>query len=82
MECAPHNWGEVFDHAVHFHLELAMPNNLWFEMTAPQGAADRPYMKDKFRIESDGYVHAPTKPGLGYEVDRDALDRFMVRIER
>jgi len=82
MECAPHNWGEVFDHAVHFHLELAMPNNQWFEMTAPQGSADRPYMKDKFRIEPDGYVYAPTKPGLGYELDRDALDRMTVQIER
>jgi L-alanine-DL-glutamate epimerase-like enolase superfamily enzyme len=81
MECAPHNWGEVFDHAVHFHLELAMPNNLWFEMTAPQGSADRPYMKDKFRIQPDGYVYAPTKPGLGYELDRDALDRMTVRID-
>jgi L-alanine-DL-glutamate epimerase-like enolase superfamily enzyme len=45
MECAPHNWGEVFDHAVHFHCELAMPNNVWFEMTVPQGIGDRPYIK-------------------------------------
>ena len=40
MECAPHNWGEAFDHAVHFHCELAMPNNIWFEMTVPQGSSD------------------------------------------
>lgn len=76
MECAPHNWGEVFDHAVHFHCELAMPNNVWFEMTVPQGIADRPYIKDRIRIANDGYVYAPTKPGLGYEIDRDALDRI------
>ena len=82
MECVPHNWGEAYNHAVHFHLELAMPNNRWFEMTVPQGSSDRPYMKDKFRINADGYVEAPTKPGLGYEIDRDALDRFMLRIER
>ncbi len=82
MECVPHNWGEAFDHAVHFHCELAMPNNRWFEMTVPLGSSDRPYMKDKFRIDKDGYVPAPTKPGLGYEVDRDALDRFTLRIDR
>lgn len=82
MECAPHNWGEVFDHAVHFHCELAMPNNVWFEMTAPQGAGDRPYMKDRIRIAKDGYVYAPTKPGLGYELDRDALDKMTRSIER
>jgi len=82
MECAPHNWGEVFDHAVHFHTELAMPNNVWFEMTVPQGAGDRPYMKDRIRIAKDGYVDAPVKPGLGYEIDRDVLDKMTVRIER
>ena len=82
MECAPHNWGEAFDHAVHFHCELAMPNNVWFEMTVPQGSGDRPYMKDKIWISPDGCVHAPTKPGLGYEIDRAALDKLTVRIER
>lgn len=81
MECAPHNWGEAFDHAVHFHCELAMPNNVWFEMTVPQGTGDRPYMKDRFRVSPDGYVYAPTKPGLGYEIDRAALDRMTTKLE-
>lgn len=82
LECAPHNWGDVFDHAVHFHCELAMPNNVWFEMTVPQGTSDRPYMKDRIRIAKDGYVYAPTKPGLGYEIDRDVLDKLTKRIDR
>lgn len=81
MECAPHNWGEAFDHAVHFHCELAMPNNVWFEMTVPQGTGDRPYMKDKIRIAPDGYMYAPTKPGLGYEIDRGMLDRMTTKLE-
>jgi L-alanine-DL-glutamate epimerase-like enolase superfamily enzyme len=82
LECAPHNWGETLDHAVHFHCELAMPNNVWFEMTVPQGSGDRPYMKDTIRVAKDGYVYAPAKPGLGYELDRDALDRLTQRIDR
>ena len=82
MECRPHNWGTALDHAVHFHCELAMPNNMWFEMTQPQGISDRPYFKDLIRIDKDGYVPAPTKPGLGYEIDRDAMDKMMVRIDR
>ena len=51
-------------------------------MTQPQTASDRPYIKDKIRIDKDGYVPAPVKPGLGYEVDRDALDKLTKRIER
>ncbi len=82
MECAPHNWGDTLDHAVHFHCELAMPNNVWFEMTVPQGGYDSPYMKDRIRIAKDGYVYAPTKPGLGCEIDRDVLDKLTRRVER
>ncbi|MGE5568051.1 MAG: mandelate racemase/muconate lactonizing enzyme family protein [Rhodospirillales bacterium] len=82
MECAPHNWGDALDHAVHFHCELAMPNNVWFEMTLPQGSSDRPYIKDKIRIDKDGYVRAPVKPGLGYEIDYNELDKLTVSIER
>jgi L-alanine-DL-glutamate epimerase-like enolase superfamily enzyme len=82
MQCQPHNWGSALDHAVHFHCELAMPNNEWFEMTQPQGITDQPYFKDKIRIDKDGYVPAPTKPGLGYELDRDVMAKMLVRIEK
>jgi L-alanine-DL-glutamate epimerase-like enolase superfamily enzyme len=51
-------------------------------MTQPQGITDRPYFKDKIRIDKEGYVHAPTKPGLGYEIDRNVLDNLMKKIER
>jgi L-alanine-DL-glutamate epimerase-like enolase superfamily enzyme len=81
MMCQPHNWGTTLDHAVHFHCELAMPNNIWFEMTQPQGITDRPYFKDKIRVDKDGYVPAPVKPGIGYEIDRNVFDNMMLRIE-
>jgi L-alanine-DL-glutamate epimerase-like enolase superfamily enzyme len=81
MECVPHNWGDTLEQAVHFHCELAAPNALFYEMTIPQGVQDRAYIKDPIRIAPDGYVDAPTKPGLGYEIDRGALDKATKRIE-
>jgi L-alanine-DL-glutamate epimerase-like enolase superfamily enzyme len=81
LECTPHNWGNPTDLAVHFHLELAMPNAYWFEMPHPVTAADRPYQQN-FRIDKEGYVLAPTEPGLGYPINRDALDKIMKRIDR
>jgi L-alanine-DL-glutamate epimerase-like enolase superfamily enzyme len=81
LECTPHNWGNVLDLAVHFHLELALPNAYWFEMPHPAEYADRPYHKDKFRIDKDGYIIAPTAPGLGYPFDRDVLDKMTKRID-
>jgi len=81
LECTPHNWGNVLDLAVHFHLELAMPNAYWFEMPHPAEYADRPYHKDKFRIDKDGYIPAPTAPGLGYPFDRGVLDKMTRRVD-
>ena len=82
LECTPHNWGNVGDMALHFHVELALPNSYWFEMPHPAEYADRPFYKDKFRVDADGYVPAPTNPGLGYPIDFDALDKMTIRIDR
>ena len=82
LECTPHNWGNVPDMALHFHVELALPNSYWFEMPHPAEYADRPYYKDKFRIDAEGYIVAPTAPGLGYQMDMDALDKMLIRIDR
>ena len=57
-------------------------NAYWFEMPFPAEWADRPYHKDAFRIDAEGYVQAPTQPGLGYPIDRDALDKMIKRIDR
>jgi L-alanine-DL-glutamate epimerase-like enolase superfamily enzyme len=51
-------------------------------MTVPQGIGDRPYFNDRIRIAKDGYVDAPTKPGIGYEIDRDVLDRMTKEVQR
>jgi L-alanine-DL-glutamate epimerase-like enolase superfamily enzyme len=45
MECTPHNWGNTGDMALHFHVELALPNSYWFEMPFPAEYADRPYLQ-------------------------------------
>jgi L-alanine-DL-glutamate epimerase-like enolase superfamily enzyme len=82
MECTPHNWGNPMDLAVHFQLELALPNAYWFEMPHPSSYVDRPYHKDKFRIDKDSYVIASAAPGLGYPIDHDALDKMTKRIDR
>ncbi len=82
MEVHPHNWGEAMEVASHFHVELASPNAKWFEMPHPSTGQDRLYHKDKIRIDKDGYVSAPTAPGLGYPLDRDMMDKLMIRIER
>jgi len=83
MECMPHGVGSVLHQAAHLHCELAMPNSAFVEVPYPQGARDaQPYIKDRIRIAPDGAVRAPTGPGLGFEIDRAALDKAITRVER
>jgi len=83
MECSPHGVGNVLHQAAHLHCELAMANSAFAEVPAPLGARDnQPYIKDKIGIGSDGYVEAPVKPGLGYEIDRAVLDNLTTQVER
>jgi len=41
-----------------------------------------PTTRTNFRIDENGYVNAPTEPGLGYPIDHDALDKMMIRVDR
>jgi len=82
MPCTPHNWGAFYDMAAAFQVELALPNCYWFEMVWPWEYADRPYVKEKFRVDADGYVLAPTAPGLGYPLDMAVVDKLMIRVDR
>jgi L-alanine-DL-glutamate epimerase-like enolase superfamily enzyme len=82
LECTPHNWGNTLDLALHFQVELALPNAAWFEVPFPPELSDHPYFDYKFRPDQDGYIHAPTEPGLGYPIDRGALDKITRKINR
>jgi L-alanine-DL-glutamate epimerase-like enolase superfamily enzyme len=82
MPCTPHNWGTFFDVLAAFQVELALPNTYWFEMVWPWEYADRPYVDHKFRVDADGYVEAPTGPGMGYALNHDVMDKLMIRIDR
>jgi L-alanine-DL-glutamate epimerase-like enolase superfamily enzyme len=83
MECSPHGVGGELYQAAHLHCELAMPNSAFIEVPWPQGARDQQsFLKDRVRVAADGHVHAPRLPGLGYEIDRDALEKMTQRVER
>jgi L-alanine-DL-glutamate epimerase-like enolase superfamily enzyme len=82
LECTPHNWGNPIDLAVHHHIEMALPNANWFEVPMPPEAADHPYMDTQYRPDVEGYIAAPTLPGLGVQINRAKLDSLTKRVDR
>lgn len=74
MKCEPFNYGSMLAQAASFHVELANENCRFYEMPVPEGIFDL-FMKDVARIDHEGYVHAPIKPGLGYDIDWDEVEK-------
>ncbi|NYG59854.1 L-alanine-DL-glutamate epimerase-like enolase superfamily enzyme [Nocardioides daedukensis] len=68
-----HSYGPTLVQAAHLHFMLSAPNSEYYEQAVPGGMLDFG-MKDVITVGPDGRVQAPTKPGLGYEVDWDAVD--------
>lgn len=66
---APHNPMGPISLACGLHLAASVPNFLVQEqVTLGEG-----YLKNPFKLESDGTVLIPKGPGLGIELDEDAL---------
>ncbi|MEH7115195.1 mandelate racemase/muconate lactonizing enzyme family protein [Neobacillus niacini] len=74
----PHSFGPPLVQAAHFHVMLSILNCDYVELPVPLGLFDKG-MKDVLKPDANGYVHAPTKPGLGYEVDMEEIERLTIR---
>jgi L-alanine-DL-glutamate epimerase-like enolase superfamily enzyme len=74
----PHSYGTTLVQAAHLHVMLAIHNCDLFEIPVPQGILDVG-MKDVIRVEADGYMSAPTKPGLGYDVDWEQIKTLTIK---
>jgi D-galactarolactone cycloisomerase len=76
IQLVPHGWNTAIGLAADLHLTAALPVARYVEFLTPS-----PYMDElvaaPFVPDADGYLHLPTdKPGLGIELNREALRRF------
>ncbi len=74
----PHGWNTAVGLAADIQLACAMPVARYVEFLTPS-----PYVDDliatPFRPDADGFLTLPDKPGLGIELNRDALKRFAAK---
>jgi len=75
IQWVPHGWNTAIGLAADIHLSCAMPVAKYVEFLTPS-----PYMDDLIRVpfkpDAEGYLTLPEGPGLGIEVNQDALKRF------
>jgi L-alanine-DL-glutamate epimerase-like enolase superfamily enzyme len=73
----PHGWNTAVGLAADIQLACAMPVAKYVEFLSPSPYIDE-LITTPFRPDAEGYLTIPDKPGLGIELNRDALKRYSV----
>jgi L-alanine-DL-glutamate epimerase-like enolase superfamily enzyme len=74
MKCEIHHGGNSLNNVANLHVTMAVPNCEFYEVFPCTGANKYGLVED-IEVDGNGLVHAPTKPGLGYEIDWDLVKR-------
>ncbi len=75
IRVAPHAWGNAVLFAASIHLAMATVNCHILEVSQGHMPMLHELFREDFDIR-DGRVHAPGRPGLGFTLRSDALERF------
>ena len=73
---APHAFAGAVLLVASLHFCAAIPNGLVLEWDQNPNAIREELLKEPLRLEADGTVRVPERPGLGIELDRNAIDRY------
>jgi L-alanine-DL-glutamate epimerase-like enolase superfamily enzyme len=76
VRLAPHAWGSGVLFAASIHVAMASPNCHILEVTQGHMPMMWELFNEPFDIRPDGMVHAPDRPGLGFTLRDDALEKF------
>ena len=81
MKCEIHHGGNSLNNAANLHLTMAIPNCEYFEVLLPDEAQKHGLVRE-IEVDREGFVHAPTEPGLGYAIDWELVERNTVGVLR
>jgi len=71
-----HTWGDGVALAASVHLSAAIENCIVMELDYTYNPLREELLREPFRVK-DGFLLPPEKPGLGIELDPNALERFV-----
>lgn len=78
LGCEGHAFGPALAQAANLQVALATAGARYCELPVPIGGLDLG-VKAGLTLDADGYVAPPAGPGLGLEVDREALNDVTLR---
>jgi L-alanine-DL-glutamate epimerase-like enolase superfamily enzyme len=75
IQMVSHGWNTAVGVAADLQLAAAMPVARYVEYLTPAPYIEQ-IITQPFRLDSEGFLCIPDKPGLGIELNREALARF------
>jgi L-alanine-DL-glutamate epimerase-like enolase superfamily enzyme len=79
MKCEIHHGGNSLNNVANLHVTMAVNNCEYFEVLLPDVAQKYGLVQD-IEVDRQGLVHAPEKPGLGYDIDWDLVKSKTTRV--
>jgi D-galactarolactone cycloisomerase len=73
----PHGWNTAIGLAADLHLTAALPVARYVEYLTPCPYLDE-IITEPFKPDAEGYLNVPDAPGLGVQLNREAMKRFGV----
>ena len=80
LNCEGHSFGSALGQAANLQVALSISNGDFFELPVPLGGLDAG-VQEGLDLDEDGYVSAPDGPGLGLELDPDALEARRIDLD-
>jgi L-alanine-DL-glutamate epimerase-like enolase superfamily enzyme len=81
MNYEVHHGGNSLNNVAGLHVIMALRNTEFFEVLLPD-AAQKYGLEQDIVADKDGFVHAPTEPGLGAAIDFALIERKKVAVLR
>ena len=75
VPCVLHNWANAVSIAANVHLAAAIPNCPMVEFAVPYNPLRTELVHEPI-VPTDGVFHVPERPGLGVELDEQAVRKY------
>jgi L-alanine-DL-glutamate epimerase-like enolase superfamily enzyme len=79
MKCEIHHGGNSLNNVANLHVTMAINNCDYYEVF-PSSGSNKYGLVEDIEADDQGFVYAPEKPGLGYDIDWDLVEREKTQI--
>jgi L-rhamnonate dehydratase len=74
----PHSWTSDVLTAISLHLNSYQQNAVFQEFCTNDTPLSRDLVIDPLKLDADGYLSVPTKPGIGIELNEEVIRKYQI----